>query len=165
MSSKAVQHEHNQCTLEAPPRFVIVDAPSTRLSHGRLVLTRAALRFILHKVTSNTTRHAFKNLSGLGTGPQVRWTPRKGIRKSFSESVLTKSMTVADPGIECVVQKQVSQHRTHNTTLRCALVTVSQRTIRLLHRGLQPTFNVQQDPATTAMMTQGLHQQIVANIV
>src|SRR6056297_571916 len=52
--------------------------------------------FILHKVTSNTTRHAFKNLRGLGTGPQVRWTPRKGIRKSFSESVLTKSMTVAD---------------------------------------------------------------------
>src|SRR6056297_718266 len=64
--------------------------------------------FILHKVTSNTTRHAFKNLRGLGTGPQVCWTPRKGIRKSFSESVLTKSMTVADPNClsECVFMNE-----------------------------------------------------------
>ena len=52
---------------------------------------------MLHKVTSNTTRDASKNLGGLGAGPQVRWTSRKGIRKSFSESVLTKSKTVADP--------------------------------------------------------------------
>jgi len=60
MSSKAVQHEHNQCTLEAPPRFVIVDAPSTRLSLGRLVLTRAALRFIepFHPTQSHIEHHS-----------------------------------------------------------------------------------------------------------
>ena len=54
--------------------------------------------FILHKVTSNTTRDALKNLGGLGAGPQVRWALGNGIRKTFSESVLTKSKTVADPG-------------------------------------------------------------------
>ena len=47
------------------------------------------------KVTSNTTRYALKNLGGLGAGPQVRLALRKGIRKSFSESVLTKNKTVA----------------------------------------------------------------------
>jgi len=38
-----------------------------------------------------------KNLGGLGAGPQVRWALRKGIRKSFSESILTNRKTVADP--------------------------------------------------------------------
>src|SRR6056297_670203 len=52
---------------------------------------------ILQNVTSNTTRHASKNLGGLGAGPQADWALRKGIRKSFSESILTKSKTVADP--------------------------------------------------------------------
>lgn len=39
----------------------------------------------------------------------------------------------SDPGIECVVQKQVGQHRTHDTSLRGALMTFRQRAIGLLH--------------------------------
>ena len=52
---------------------------------------------MLRKVTSNTTRNALKNLGGLGAGPQVRATSPERIRKNFSESVLTKSKTVAVP--------------------------------------------------------------------
>ena len=52
---------------------------------------------IVHDFTSNTTRYASKNLRGLGVGPQAHLALRKGIRQSFSESVLTKTKTVADP--------------------------------------------------------------------
>jgi len=70
----------------------------------------------------------------------------------------------SDPGIECVVQKQVGQHRTHDP-LGSALMTFCQRAIGLLHRNLQPTLDVQQHPTTLAMETQGLHQKLVADVV
>ncbi len=54
-------------------------------------------------------RHVSKNLGGLGAGPQVRWAFQNGIRKSFSESVLTKSKTVADP------TRSVSQSKMHRS--------------------------------------------------
>ena len=51
----------------------------------------------LQHVTSNTTRHASENLGGLGAGPHAHCALRQGLRKSFSESILTVSKTVADP--------------------------------------------------------------------
>ena len=92
-------------TINAPMKHHHVSSPST---HHRLGYPSAGWfspeptsvspsNFILHKVTSNTTRHAWKNLGGLGAGPQVRWALRNGIRKFFSEPVLTKSKTVAVP--------------------------------------------------------------------
>ena len=90
-----------KCDHTAPLKYVRIDAPSARLSLRRLVPTRASVRFteLRHGTTTSIEHrsHALENPGGLGAGPQVRCRSRKGIRKSVSESVLTKSNTVADP--------------------------------------------------------------------
>ncbi len=98
---KTVPHELHMHPHEAPLGRVTIDAPSTRLSLSRLVPTRADLRFTEHQhATQNHIEHhspCLEKSRGFGGWPQVRATSQNGIRKSFSESVLTKSKTIADP--------------------------------------------------------------------
>lgn len=57
------------------------------------------------------------------------------------------------PRIEGVVQKQVSQQRTDNTALRRPSRPCLQASIRQLHRGFQPPFDMEQHPFILSVVT------------
>src|SRR3990172_13118165 len=63
------------------------------------------------------------------------------------------------------MKKEIRQYGADNPALRRALLARDEASIRHLHRGLQPSFNVQKHPRTVRMPTNGPHQQISRNAV
>src|SRR5947207_1164993 len=69
------------------------------------------------------------------------------------------------PEIERVMQEQVRQNRADNTTLRGATLSLSLRTVFMLHGRRQPSFDVEPRPFACHMLPNSPQQKFVVDIV
>jgi hypothetical protein len=67
--------------------------------------------------------------------------------------------------VKRILQKQIGQQRTNDTTLRGALRPFHQLAVRHLHWHFQPTLNVQQDPWRLTVLSERTHKQFVVDVV
>ncbi len=63
------------------------------------------------------------------------------------------------PRIEGVMQKKICQQRAYHSTLRCSGFPFLDSPIGHLHRSLQPSLDVQQDPGLLTMLPKRSHQK------
>src|SRR5262249_27502537 len=63
------------------------------------------------------------------------------------------------------MQKQIREQRTDDTALRRAFHSRHASSVTGLHRRPQPSFDVQQDPGCTAVLSQGSEKQFVIDVI
>ena len=69
------------------------------------------------------------------------------------------------PRVKRIVQEQVCQKRAHDAALRCTSARALRALRRGLHRSFQPSLDVEQEPGFLGVLSQGLHQEGMIDVV
>jgi hypothetical protein len=69
------------------------------------------------------------------------------------------------PFIKGVMQEQICQQGTHDSALGSSFVARYGLAVWMLYWAFKPSFNIQQNPPTICMLTNGFHHELMINVI